>query len=212
MTKILVISKELQFSRMLTQTLLFNGFVVEIAATKEAVEKHLSEIHFSLLLVDNSFYAEDEQIFYQMIKHSDNRPSVIMMGECYEEVVMVNNMYKSMDDYILKPFGMSELKMIINRQLERRQLMTKPIVYGDLRIDVARSLVFIKNNMVNLGRKEMEILIILAKKAGKIACQDKLLTRQRIEILSRKLRTAAGEALQIKSVSGLGYRLVQMDS
>jgi DNA-binding response OmpR family regulator len=71
-----------------------------------------------------------------------------------------------------------------------------------------------------MGRKEMDILMILARRAGDIVTRDTILTAlydgadmydrtvdSHMSHLRRKLRDAAGENLKINSVYGLGYRL-----
>jgi DNA-binding response OmpR family regulator len=208
MTKILIITKDMQFSRILSTTLIYNGFIVESATTEAVARKYLEEIRFSLILMD--FKTTDEITFYQNLNDLAYKPAVIMMGENFEECSLLEKMYKGMDDYILKPFGISELKMIINRQLERKELMLRPIVYGDLRIDVAKSLVTVKDKIISLGKKELEALIILTRKAGKIVARDTLLTEQRMSALKKKL-SGASRVLQIKSISGGGYKLTLTD-
>lgn len=210
MTKILIVSKDTQFNRMLQNTLVSYGFVVETAALKDHVDKHLSEIYFSLILLDFNFYDDQGEEFYNKLSALPALPPVVMMGECFDEMKLLKHMYQTMDDYILKPFGISELKMIINKQLERRKLMQRPIIFGDLRIDVGRSLVYIRDKVISLGKKEFEVLIVLTRKAGKIVVNDKLLTKDRIESVRKKLKAATDQTLDIKSVSGLGYKLVNM--
>lgn len=208
MTKILIVSNDEQFTRMLNYTLTYNGFIVETSPNQNDAWRKLQEIHFDLLLMDFHFQEGTGVEFCKELRHCGSSAAMVVMGECYEEVSILHGMYSGMDDYILKPFGMSELKMILNKQLERKRLMAKPIVYGDLRIDLARSLVMVKDNILSLGKKEMDILVILARKAGRIVWADKLLTEERIKLLSKKLKNVAGEALQIKSISGVGYKLV----
>lgn len=208
MTKILIVTRDQQFSKLLSNTLSFNGFVVECASTMDQVTKMITEINFGLIIGDFSFFRTTGIKFYNDLNVLIAKPAVILMGDWSEEAEMIQHMYRSMDDFILKPFGISELKMIVNRQLDRKTTFARPIIYGDLKIDVARSLVFIKNNLLNLGKKEIEILSLLARKAGKIVTNDQLFTRVRIEVLRKKLKNSAGEMFEIKSVSGLGYKLV----
>ena len=207
MNKILIMTEDLQLARVLNDTLSYNGFWVQYAFTAESALKFLSEIHFDLMLMDFTFNSTNGVEFYHELREMGNISPVVVMGEFYDEVGMIDNMYAGMDDYILKPFSMSELRMIVNKQLERKRFMTKPIVVGDLRIDVARSLVTVKNKIISLGKKEVEILTILAKKAGKLVTKDTLVTEERIMALSKKLRNVAGEAFTIKS-EYRGFKLI----
>lgn len=210
MTKILIVSKDLQLTRVLQNTLSFYGFIVECAAHQTLVEKYLTEVYFGLILLDYNFHEDHGTVFYQKINGLVQIPPVVMMGECYEEIEILKLMYQNMDDYILRPFSVSELKMIINRQLDRRRIMLRPIVFGDLKIDAAKSLVFFKDKILSVGIKEFEALIVLTRRAGRIVVNDRLFTKDRIEALRKKLKAATDECLDIKSVSGLGYKLVDL--
>ncbi|MCM2349009.1 MAG: response regulator transcription factor [Bacteriovoracaceae bacterium] len=212
MTKVLIISKDQQLSRILNYSLTFSGFTVESAISHDQAVKFIEEIHFQLILMDFVAHKGESVNFCKTLKDNGSRAALVVMGECYDELSILEGMNSAMDDYILKPFGMSELRMIINKQLERKRLTNRPLVLGDLKIDVARSLVFVRDKIVNVGKNELEILIILTKKAGKIVTTDKLITEERMLLLRRKLQKAAGEALQIKSVKGLGYKLIAMES
>lgn len=207
MNKILIMTEDLKLARVLNDTLSFNGFWVQYAFSAESALKFLSEINFHLIVMDFSFNSSGGIEFYHELRDFGNKLPVVVMGEYYDEVGMIENMYAGMDDYILKPFSMSELRMIVNKQLERKRLMTKPIVLGDLKIDVARSLVTVKDKIISLGKKEVEILTILARKAGKLVTKDSLLTEDRILGLSKKLRRVAGEAFTIKS-EYRGFKLI----
>lgn len=211
MNKILIVTQDLQLARLLHVTLSYNGFLVESATSPEAAVRYLEQIHFNLILVDFNTKNTKGVEFYLELQELGNVSPVVVMGEHYEEVSMVENMYTGMDDYILKPFGMSELRMIVNKQLERKRYQTRPIVLGDLRIDVARSLVTIKDKIISLGKKEIEVLTILTKKAGRFVTKDTLITEDRIVALSRKLKSAAGGAFTIKS-EYRGFKLVALDS
>ena len=198
MTKILIITKEIHLSRTLHYSLSFNGFVVECAHTYNTALKFLSEVNFNLILLDFNFKSSHGVEFYKELHERQIETPIIAMGECYDEVSILENMYQGMSDYILKPFALSELKMVVNKQLEKVRFRSRPIVYGDLRIDVARSLVTVRDTFVSLGKKELDVLIILTRKAGKIVARDALMTSERMNNLKRKLKFVAGERLQIR--------------
>ena len=81
-------------------------------------------------------------------------------------------------------------------------------------------MVTILDQIVTLGRKELEILILLARRAGDIVTRENILTAlyenadmydrtvdSHMSHLRKKLKEVAGSTLQINSVYGLGYRL-----
>lgn len=212
MTRVLIVSSDTQFSRMLNYTLIYNGFLVEMVPSLDEAWLNLQQIHFDLLLVDCHVRDGKGIKFAEELRQCGFNAPLLVMGECYDEVSMIEGMKSAIDDYILKPFGMSELKMLMNKQLDRKRYMTKPLQFGELKIDVAYNRVMVKNKILSLGKKEFEVLMVMTKKAGKIVTLDRLVTEKRVMILSKKLKEVAGEALQIKPVTGMGYKLIARPS
>jgi DNA-binding response OmpR family regulator len=132
-------------------------------------------------------------------------------GDTYEEICILERIYSGIDDYILKPFGMAELRIAMNKQLERGQLMQNPLIVGELKVDLAKNIVVVKDKIISLGRKELEVMIRLARKAGRYVTADALVTRERISALKRKIELEAGSVLEIKYINGLGYKLLTVN-
>lgn len=201
MTKILVISRSLKFSRILDYTLSHYGFTVEVANKADKLNQLLEEIKFNLILLDLPFECDLEVL--------KNYPApVIAVGDTYDEVSIIENMYRGIDDYILRPINISELRMIMNKLLERSYLLSNPLVVGDMKIDVTRNIIIIKDKIISLGKKEFEVMIKLARKAGRYVRPDSLVTKERISALRRKIEKEAGNVLEIKHIKGLGFKLV----
>ena len=81
--------------------------------------KYLQEISFSMILVDFNLQGTRSVDLYQELQLLGNRLPVIVFGEYDEESAILEKMYSGIDDFLLRPFEMGELRMIINRQLER---------------------------------------------------------------------------------------------
>jgi DNA-binding response OmpR family regulator len=108
----------------------------------------------------------------------------------------------------------------MNKVMKRFTPPSGQISFGALTIDPVKRLVTIAGEIVNMGKKEMDILMILAKRAGDIVTRDAILTAlydgadmydrtvdSHMSHLRRKIRENAGDRLKITSVYGLGYRL-----
>jgi two-component system, OmpR family, KDP operon response regulator KdpE len=82
------------------------------------------------------------------------------------------------DDYITKPFGIEELLARVRASLRRAPAesgQSSLIEAGDFRIDLAAHKVMVKRREVHLTPKEFELLVYLARHAGKVVTHRALL-------------------------------------
>jgi DNA-binding response OmpR family regulator len=209
MIKVLLVTNDSVLERMLIVTLTINGLTVVPVGLMSEVTSSLNNDSFNLILVDENF----ADICPIIRKRGFNVP-ILVMGDPSLKFEGI--------DYINKPFEFPHLKVAMNDIFRRKKPPTDTtFTFGNLTIDATKSLVTIKDRMVNLGKMEMAILVSLAKKTGNIVSKEKMrmdLEAQghffnttifhHIKNLKRKLRDVAGETLQIRSVTGEGYQLL----
>lgn len=203
MTKILIISQNVRVIRELASHFHWLGFSVQGAASNKAAFQLLEEVCFKFVLLDSRF--SERVSFYDELKKYRKRPPVVFIGDHYQEVPLLD----MKDDFLLRPFTVNELRVTVNRILEERP--ERPIHLGDLQIDAAKNIIRIKDQIISLGKKEMDILLLLTKKAGKIVGRSPVLTVERVNALRKKLAMVGAEAFEIKSVGAAGYRLLWMN-
>jgi DNA-binding response OmpR family regulator len=220
MSKILIVEDDLQIARTLKMNLKFGGHEALMAHSISEAWQKLKEDHFDIMLLDVGLPDGSGLDLCQKVRDSGDDIPILFVSARTDEATVVKGISQGGDDYLRKPFGMEELKARMNKIIKRFAPVTKTIVFGDLTIDPVKRVVTIMDKMVALGRKEMEILIILARKAGDIVTRENILTAlydnsetydrtvdSHMSHLRRKLREVAGQNLQINSVYGLGYRL-----
>lgn len=220
MPKILIIEDDFQIIKSLRINLKLSGYDSDSASTLADAWRKLNEENFDLMLLDIGLPDGSGLDFCQKVRDSGDDIPILFLSARTDESTVVKGINKGGDDYLRKPFGIEELKARMNKIIKRFSSPTNTIVFGDLTIDPVKRVVIILDQMVSLGRKEMEILIILAKKAGDIVTRETILSTiydsadmydrtvdSHMSHLRRKLREVAGNSLQINSVYGLGYRL-----
>ena len=82
------------------------------------------------------------------------------------------------DDYVTKPFSMNELLARIRAQLRRSPAVEEPantIAAGDFSIDLDARSVKVTGREVHLTPKEFDLLVYLARRAGKVVTHRTLL-------------------------------------
>ncbi len=220
MPKILIVEDDTQIMKGLKLNLEFYGHQTKSATTVAEAWSALKCEHFDVVFLDIGLPDGSGLDLCQRIRESGNDVPIIFLSARTDEATVVKGISIGADDYIRKPFGIEELKARMNKIIRKLAPPPSVIRLGCLTIDPAKHVVTIMDQIVKLGRKEMEILILLAKRAGDIVTREIILNvlydntdlfdrtvDSHMSHLRRKLREAAGGSLQINSVYGLGYRL-----
>ena len=128
------------------------------------------------------------------------------------------------DDYVIKPFTAAQLDARIRAVLRRSGKADEDpvITVGGLAIDTRSYEVTVDGRPVELARKEFELLLALARRAGEVVTKRDLLAEvwqlawggsdRTVDVhlswLRRKLGETAAEPRYLHSVRGVGVRLV----
>jgi two-component system OmpR family response regulator len=127
------------------------------------------------------------------------------------------------DDYLLKPFEFDELLARIEA-VARRRAAVPVLVFGDLRIDVARRIVERAGERIDLSPKEFDLLRMLAEAKGRTVSRTELLNvvwgirfdpeTNVVDALVARLRRRVDRrgTPMIETVIGEGYRLAQVQA
>lgn len=220
MSKILIVEDDPQITKILKLNLKLSGHETDSTITiKEAWEK-VNRDHYDLLLLDIGLPDGSGLDLCQKLRDNGFEFPILFLSARTDESTVVKGIKSGADDYLRKPFGLEELKVRISKFINKMSLSESLIKYGDLTIDPVRRTVMLMGSMITLGKKELEILTLLAKRAGEIVTRDNILSAlyenadlydrtvdSHMSHLRRKIRDVAGRSLQISSVYGLGYRL-----
>ncbi len=220
MPRILIVEDDPQISKSLNINLKLSGNEVSVAPTLSEAKSHLANHHFDLICLDIGLPDGSGLDFCKDLRQSGEDTPILFMSALVDEATVVKGMTLGADDYLRKPFGVEELKVRMNKVMRKFSPGTAMISFGPLTIDPIEKIVTVMGEMVNLGRKEVEILMILAKKAGNLVTRESIISAvyddnelydrtidSHMSHLRRKLKDVAGEKLKINSVYGLGYRL-----
>ncbi|MCF7668174.1 MAG: response regulator transcription factor [Verrucomicrobia bacterium] len=145
---------------------------------------------------------------------------VIMLTAKAAEIDRVLGLELGADDYITKPFSPRELVLRIKKLLNRSATEREPeeeIRIGNLKIDLPRHEVIVKDKEIELTATEFKLLSLLAQRRGRVQSRDQLLQdvwgydriieTRTVDTHMRRLREKLGEsARHIDTVRGIGYR------
>ena len=145
-------------------------------------------------------------------------PRVLMLTAAGNLDDRVRGLEIGADDYLPKPFAMTELVARVQALGRRPSLIHRPIIeIGDVRIDTNRRLATRADRDLGLTRKEFGVLEALAAMPGSVISAEDLLERvwdeaadpftNAVRITMMTLRRKLGEPPIIETVVGVGYRL-----
>jgi len=129
--KILVIDDEQNIRKMLTRVLSPEGFMVKEANNGLEALKRLQEENYSLVLLDLKMPGLNGIETLKEIRENDLNLPVIMMSAYGSIPEAVEAMKLGALDYLIKPFDIEELKIIIKRAIKQYELEVENIYYRE---------------------------------------------------------------------------------
>jgi DNA-binding response OmpR family regulator len=216
-TTILVVEDDDALRELLTFHLSQAGFkVIEAATLGEAWERYkpASLVVLDWMLPDGSGVDWLKRVRGQ--SEGGAHLPVLMLTARASEMDKVTGLNAGADDYLSKPFSSAELVARLRALLRRTQSVQHHII-GELTVDTEQGLATLKNQRLQLTRREFDLLLFLAAHPGRVFSRNELLDKVWGEDFVGTDRTVDQHIAQLRSligpdwvetVRGRGYRLV----
>ncbi len=232
-TQILVIEDEPDLRAGLQHNLELEGYKVMTAADGREGLRKAREGQAALVLLDLMLPEMTGLEVLQHLRETGHETPIIIISAKGQDRDKVQGLELGADDYLTKPFGLSELLARIRAVLRRTQTGAKagagapdrPGVNGvmkfdGLTVDWRRFTVTRDGNEVQLSRYEAEILRMLIEHRGEVVSRQDLLRKvwgyvhlpttrtvdNHIARLRKKLEADVENPVHVVTVHGLGYR------
>ena len=230
-TCILVIEDEPDLRAGLQHNLELEGFKVLTAADGREGLRKAKEGQASLVLLDLMLPGMPGLEVLRNLREIGREIPIIIVSAKGQDRDKVQGLELGADDYLTKPFGLSELLARIRAVLRRTQVGAKagvgekPAVGGvmkfpDLVVDWRRFTILRDGTEQQLSRYEAEILRMLIERRGEVVSRQDLLRKvwgyvhlpttrtvdNHIARLRKKLERDVDKPIHVVTVHGLGYR------
>jgi DNA-binding NtrC family response regulator len=127
MNRILIVDDEPNVVNFLSILLQREGYeVVTATSGKEALEK-LKENRVDVVLADLKMPEMDGLELLSRIKQMDNQIAVIIMTAYASIETAIEAMRRGAFDYVIKPFKVDEITLVVKRALQERKLILENI-------------------------------------------------------------------------------------
>jgi len=221
--KILCVDDEPDILEILKYNLSNEGYNISTAADGKSAIEMAYNISPNLIIMDVMMPNMDGIEACEKLRSDDKFNDTIIMfltarGEDYSHVAAYD---AGADDYVTKPVKPKVLVSKVKGLLRRLQKVIakdiNEIVFDDIKIDREKYKVYISDKVLNLPRKEFELLYLLASKPDKVYKREKIMETvwgsevvvgdRTIDVHIRKLREKIGDKY-FKTVKGVGYKFV----
>lgn len=204
------------------------GFSVIFALDGEEALLKFDHYNPQLVILDIMMPKIDGIEVCNKIRQKSNTP-IIMITAKGEDADKIFGLNSGADDYIVKPFSPGEVIARINAVLRRitplKSNMASTIKYPPLELDINNYSVSMNNKNINLTKKELEVLWMLASSPGKMITRDELLDSiwgvdyfgdpRTVDTHIKRIRAKLGLNGQynwdIKTMWGVGYKFEVKD-
>jgi DNA-binding response OmpR family regulator len=231
MSRLLVVEDDQQIGTLLESALRANGHTVSWAATGASAVDLVDKQTFELVLLDLGLPDVDGVQVCREIRLRQPDCVLVMLTARRDEMDVVVGLEAGADDYLTKPFGLTELLARVRAHLRRvsgtGDLALQSFESGDLRIDVLSRRCEIRGAEVRLRAKEFDLLARLAAEPGRAVSRESLMadvwdenwfgSTKTLDVHMASLRRRLSEAAAaldpparlptITTLRGHGYRL-----
>jgi DNA-binding response OmpR family regulator len=212
--EILLVDDDARLAALLITQLRRAGHTVTYVTT--AAEALAARPH-DMVLLDVGLPDRDGMAVCRALRRESD-VAIIMLTARGEEHDRVAGLRGGADDYLVKPFGVAELMARVEAVARRTgRRAAEPTTVGGLTIDRDRHEATLNGSRLDLTRKEFQLLSALAARAGAVVPRDLLIVEvwqtawagdsRTLDAHITNLRAKLGDAVELHTVRGVGYRL-----
>ncbi|HEY9848109.1 MAG TPA: response regulator transcription factor [Leptolyngbyaceae cyanobacterium] len=223
LAKILVVDDDPAVRNLIQRFLTKQNYQMESAADGKTAITVFEQFNPDLVILDVNL---PDANGYNLCQEMQSRTGVfvLMLTSRTDEADKITGFSKGADDYITKPFSLSELGVRVAAILKRQRVVTtaeqQRIVFDQLMIDPVRREVTLNNASVPLTALEFDLLHFLASHPGRVWRRSELIQAvwdyeyvgdQRvvdvhIGQIRKKLEMDTNQPELIQTVRGVGYK------
>lgn len=220
---ILIVDDETAIIETLENKFRKEGFTTFTAETAEDAMRLYKRVKPSLVILDIMLPNRSGHDFCKAVRREHSTPIIFVSARASEED-RIKGLEMGADDYVVKPFNMTELVARVRAILRRSggETIQEVVERGDLRIDPRTHEATLDGKILTLSPKEFALLLFLAKNAGQVFSREALLDRiwgkdayvtsrtvdVHVRWLRMRLATTPDAADRIVTVRGVGYKFV----
>lgn len=218
----MIIEDEKQLAESMATYLSGENYICEIAASLQEARSKTDLFDYECILLDIGLPDGNGLTILHELKADKKEDCVLIISAKNSLDDRVAGLQLGADDYLVKPFHLPELSARISAVIRRKNFQgNNKVRFHEIELDTFLKCVSIKNNEIELTKKEYQLLLYFLINKGRVISKDAIATHlwgdemdmtnnfdfiyTHIKNLRKKLADA-GCGDYIKSVYGMGYR------
>jgi DNA-binding response OmpR family regulator len=220
--KVLIIEDEVELLIAISNYLIKENYVCELAKTFHDAIKKIDLYEYDIILLDIGLPDGNGLDLLPSIKKYNLKAGLIIISAKNSLDDKIKGLDKGADDYITKPFQLSELNSRIKALLRRRQYNGENnLVFNEIEIDTHSKLVLVNQKSLSFTKKEYDLFLYFMINKNRVFTKEALaehLWDDNIDLadsydfiythlnnIRRKIKNAGGNNY-IKTIYGMGYK------
>ena len=220
--KILIIEDEEELSKSIVSYLKEEGYRCEIATDYKSAEKKIDVHEYDCILLDITLPDGNGLDLLRQLKSNNKSDGVLIISAKNSVDDRVDGLHTGADDYLAKPFHLSELSARIGAIIRRKNFEGNALIkFNELTIDTYANLAYCENSPLDLTKKEYQLLLYFVSNKRRVISKNAIAEHlwgdemdmannydfiyTHIKNLRKKLMEK-GSPDYVKSVYGMGYK------
>lgn len=220
--KILIIEDETELSKSIAEYLSGESYLCEFATTFQEAMNKIEMFQYDCIVLDIMLPDGNGLTILEELKKQNKQDGVIIVSAKNALEDKIEGLQLGADDYLTKPFHLSELMARIYSIIRRKQFNNSNIIIqNELQIDLLAKTIMINNQNIDLTKKEFDLLLYFIGNKNKVISKSTLAEHlsgdladmldshdfvyAHVKNLKKKLYDAGCEHY-LKTVYGTGYK------
>jgi DNA-binding response OmpR family regulator len=220
--KVLIIEDEVELLIAISNFLTREKYICELAENFEKAEDKIATYEYDIILLDITLPDGNGLELLNRIKKRQKLAAIIIISAKNSLDDKIQGLDLGADDYLTKPFYLSELNARIKAVLRRKQFDgTSTLTFNEISIDTESKSVSIKGKNIILTKKEYDLLLFFIINKNRVLTKEAIaehLWEDNIDLANnfdfiythlnniRKKIKSAGGSDYIKTLYGMGYK------
>jgi DNA-binding response OmpR family regulator len=220
--KILIVEDEKELVDDLNEFLDDQGYIIEVAPTTSVAREKIFVYQYDILILDLGLPDGSGLDVLKYVKKHKPQTGIIILTARGSLDDKISGLDLGADDYMTKPFLLSELNARIKSIHRRRNFDgNSTIIFNEIEIDTDKMRVSINDQNLTLTRKEYELILYFVINKNKVLTKESIIEHlwgdhsdmfdsldfiyTHIKNLRKKMQDMGGTDY-LKSVYGIGYK------
>ncbi len=222
-TKLLIVDDEAAIRETVETKFRRDGYSTFVADSAEEAMRLFRRIKPDLVILDIMLPQRSGFEFCRAVRRDSQTPIIILSARA-DEADRVRGLELGADDYVVKPFNLSELAARVRAILRRStgEPQKEVVERGNLKIDPRSHEVWVEDKVETFSPKEFALLYFLARNVGQVFSRETLLDRVwgretmvsgrtvdvHVRWLRQRIEENAENPKRLITVRGVGYKFV----